>query len=117
MATHRVAWKNDKHAAQWTATLETYAYPLLGELSIQAVDTTLVMKVIEPIWAEKTGDGQSGPWPNRNPFSIGPPCAVIAKAKTRRGGGGTATSFCRLDQRCAKPSTTARCLTPNCPRS
>ena len=53
MATHRVAWKNDKHAAQWTSTLETYAYPLLGELSIQAVDTTLVMKVIEPIWAKK----------------------------------------------------------------
>jgi hypothetical protein len=49
MATHRVAWKNDKHAAQWTSTLETYAYPLLGELSIQAVDTTLVMKVIARI--------------------------------------------------------------------
>jgi Arm DNA-binding domain len=23
IATHRVAWKNDKHAAQWTSTLET----------------------------------------------------------------------------------------------
>ena len=34
MATHRVAWKNDKHAAQWTATLKTYAYPLLGEMSV-----------------------------------------------------------------------------------
>jgi integrase len=53
MAAHRVAWKNDKHAAQWTATLQTYAYPLLGDVSVQAIDTTLIMKVIEPIWATK----------------------------------------------------------------
>jgi Arm domain-containing DNA-binding protein len=25
MTAHRVAWKNDKHAAQWTSTLKTYA--------------------------------------------------------------------------------------------
>jgi hypothetical protein len=36
MATHRVAWKNDKHAAQWMSTLETYAYPVLGDISMQA---------------------------------------------------------------------------------
>ena len=24
---HRPAWKSEKHALQWTATLETYAYP------------------------------------------------------------------------------------------
>jgi integrase len=53
MAAHRVAWKNDKHAAQWVSTLQTYAYPLLGDVSMYAIDTALVMKVIEPIWAEK----------------------------------------------------------------
>jgi hypothetical protein len=53
MAAHRMAWMNDKHAAQWTATLETYACPLIGDVSVQAIDTTLVMKVIEPIWAIK----------------------------------------------------------------
>jgi len=53
MAAHRGAWKNDKHAAQWVSTLQTYAYPLLGDVSMQAIDTALVMKVIEPIWAEK----------------------------------------------------------------
>jgi integrase len=53
MAAHRAAWKNDKHAGQWTATLQTYAYPLLGEVSVQAIDTALIMKVIEPIWATK----------------------------------------------------------------
>jgi integrase len=53
MAAHRAAWKNDKHVGQWTATLQTYAYPLLGDVSVQAIDTALIMKVIEPIWATK----------------------------------------------------------------
>jgi integrase len=53
MAAHRVAWKNDKHAAQWTATLQTYAYPLLGNVAVQSIDTALIMKVIEPIWPTK----------------------------------------------------------------
>ena len=53
MAAHRVAWKNDKHAAQWSATLKSYAYPIIGELPLQLIDTTLVMKVIEPLWSEK----------------------------------------------------------------
>jgi hypothetical protein len=53
MATHRVAWKNDKHAAQWVSTLQTYAYPVLGEVSMQDIDTGVIMKVIEPIWSEK----------------------------------------------------------------
>jgi integrase len=53
MAAHRAGWKNDKHVGQWTATLQTYAYPLLGDVSVQAIDTALIMKVIEPIWATK----------------------------------------------------------------
>ena len=53
MAAHRVAWKNDKHAAQWPSTLKSYAYPIIGELPLQLIDTTLVMKVIEPLWSEK----------------------------------------------------------------
>jgi hypothetical protein len=53
IAAYRVGWKNDKHAAQWPATLKTYAYPVLGDLPLQLVDTTLVMKVIEPLWSKK----------------------------------------------------------------
>jgi hypothetical protein len=26
IASHKTGWKNDKHAAQWPATLTTYAY-------------------------------------------------------------------------------------------
>lgn len=53
MAAHRAAWKNDKHAGQWPATLKTYAYPILGDLPLQLIDTALVMKVIEPLWSQK----------------------------------------------------------------
>src|SRR6516164_2134349 len=41
---HRAGWRNGKHAGQWGATLSTYAYPLLGDLPVQAVDTALVLK-------------------------------------------------------------------------
>ena len=51
---HQDGWKNSKHREQWRATLQTYAYPMLGRLSVQAIDTGLVTKVIEPIWKTKT---------------------------------------------------------------
>lgn len=51
---HRKGWRNEKHADQWRNTLATYASPVFGALPVQAVDTGLVMRVIEPIWGEKT---------------------------------------------------------------
>ena len=50
---HRAGWRNDKHAGQWGATLSTYAYPVIGALSVQAIDIGLVLKVLEPIWSKK----------------------------------------------------------------
>jgi len=50
---HQAGWKNPKHAAQWPATLTTYAHPVFGELPVQAVDVGLVMKALEPIWTTK----------------------------------------------------------------
>jgi integrase len=50
---HRPGWRSDKHAAQWPATIKAYASPMFGALPVQAVDTSLVMKAIEPIWARK----------------------------------------------------------------
>jgi integrase len=50
---HRHGWSNEKHAGQWSATLSTYAYPIIGALPVQAVDTGLVQKVLGPIWTAK----------------------------------------------------------------
>jgi integrase len=51
---HSAGWRNAKHAAQWSSTLETYAYPEIGALPVQDVDTTLVMNILDPIWRTKT---------------------------------------------------------------
>lgn len=53
IASHEPSWKNDKHRAQWRSTLATYCHPVLGALPVGAIDTALVLKVIEPIWATK----------------------------------------------------------------
>jgi integrase len=50
---HRAGWRNDKHASQWGATLATYAYPIIGSLPVQAVDTGLVLRALESIWSTK----------------------------------------------------------------
>jgi integrase len=47
IAAHQAGWRNAKHAAQWMATLSTYAFPIFGRLPVQAVDVGLVMKALE----------------------------------------------------------------------
>jgi integrase len=47
------AWSNAKQAPQWRASLETYAFPLLGPLPVQGIDTDLVSRVLRPIWLTK----------------------------------------------------------------
>jgi integrase len=56
MKAHRAGWRNAKHAAQWEATLATYAEPIIGGLPVQSVDTGLVMKVLE----QEVGDAAGG---------------------------------------------------------
>jgi integrase len=47
-------WKNPKHREQWANTLATYAYPVIGDLAVADVDTGLVLKILKPIWKDKT---------------------------------------------------------------
>jgi integrase len=53
IAAHEAGWRNAKHRQQWRSTLGTYAYPVLGHLPVGAVDTGLVMEVLEAIWTRK----------------------------------------------------------------
>jgi len=50
---HTARWRNDKHAAQWTSTIEAYCEPVIGALPVQDADTGLILKILEPIWAAK----------------------------------------------------------------
>ena len=43
-------WKNPKHRAQWLSTLDTYAFPILGDLPVADVDADGVEEVLKPIW-------------------------------------------------------------------
>ncbi|WP_298372293.1 integrase arm-type DNA-binding domain-containing protein [uncultured Bradyrhizobium sp.] len=51
---HKAGWKNGKHADQWTTTLQTYVYPIFKDTPVAAIDDALVLKVLQPIWEEKT---------------------------------------------------------------
>jgi integrase len=47
-------WSNPKHVAQWSATLESYAYPVIGRMHVADIEQTHILQVLEPIWATKT---------------------------------------------------------------
>ena len=113
IAAHRAGWRNEKHAAQWEATLATYADPVMGKLSVQAIDTGLVLRVLEPIWAAKpeTASRLRG---RIEAVWIGQKYAAIGVAKTPRAGAATWTSYCRPARRCVASSTMPPCLMLSC---
>lgn len=47
-------WKNKKHAAQWRTTIRTYASPEIGKKQIDEITRDDVLKILRPIWEEKT---------------------------------------------------------------
>ena len=54
IAQHEAGWKNAKHAAQWSSTLETYAFPAIGKMLAADIDTPSVLRVLQPIWTDKS---------------------------------------------------------------
>jgi integrase len=49
----RPTWSNPKHAAQWTATLKTYAFPVIGDMAVDSITAADALAVLEPIWTAK----------------------------------------------------------------
>ena len=47
-------WKNSKTAANWRTGMETYAYPVIGEKSIDKVGREDMLRILTPIWSDKT---------------------------------------------------------------
>lgn len=50
---HKRGWKNAKHQAQWLATLETYAFPKIGDKTVDRIESGHVRDVLGPIWLDK----------------------------------------------------------------
>ena len=51
---HQAGWKGQKHVKLWKGTLAKYVEPVIGGLPIASIDTSLVLKVLRPIWETKT---------------------------------------------------------------
>jgi len=54
IAVMEAEWTNEKHAQQWRNTLDKYAAPVIGKILVRDIEHTHVMRVLEPIWLEKT---------------------------------------------------------------
>ena len=52
--TKRAEWTNPKHAAQWEYTLREFAYPVIGQKSLDEIDMEDILKILVPIWNTKT---------------------------------------------------------------
>lgn len=50
---HEKAWKNGKHQNQWIATLTTYAFPKIGDLTVDKIEGPAIREVLIPIWLSK----------------------------------------------------------------
>jgi integrase len=53
MADHESGWRNPKHREQWRTTIARYASPVFGKLPVAAIDETLVLRALKPIWQVK----------------------------------------------------------------
>jgi integrase len=49
-AEHSPTWRNEKHAAQWLASLESYAYPKLGSVPVDHIGAPLVRDALADFW-------------------------------------------------------------------
>ena len=49
----RPTWSNPKHAVQWTSTLKTYAFPVIGDITVDSITAADALAVLEPIWTVK----------------------------------------------------------------
>jgi integrase len=52
-AEHKRGWKNGKHQAQWLATLNSYAFPEIGDMPVNKIESGHVRDVLGPIWLDK----------------------------------------------------------------
>ena len=53
MTEHQKTWRNAKHRAQWKSTLESYAFPSIGDTLVSEVDAPAIRDSLITIWVEK----------------------------------------------------------------
>lgn len=53
LETLKPGWRNAKHAHQWWRTLETFAFPTVGDKPVDTIDAQDILEILQPIWLEK----------------------------------------------------------------
>ncbi|HXP89793.1 MAG TPA: Arm DNA-binding domain-containing protein, partial [Fibrobacteria bacterium] len=46
-------WRSAVHQKQWHSTLQTYAFPVIGALSVKDIETHHIKEILDPIWITK----------------------------------------------------------------
>lgn len=59
---HSGGFTNEKHRKQWTSTLETYVYPLIGNIVIGDLDKSHILKVLLQPVKDKSGKVEGQFW-------------------------------------------------------
>jgi len=54
----RREWSNPKHQRQWTATLKTYARPVIGQKRVDTITTEDILTILKPLWTTRTETGK-----------------------------------------------------------
>jgi integrase len=52
--TMRPQWRNQKHGDQWVATVRSYAFPVIGEMPLDEIETQHILEILTPIWQNKS---------------------------------------------------------------
>lgn len=94
-----------------------YAYPVIGSLPVDVVETAHVMQILQPIWSTKTETASRVRGRIEKVLTIAPRYRSCAPARTPRGGPGISTICCRQRGKLHRLSIMRRCLTPTCRRS
>lgn len=53
IAKNEANWKNRRHRLQWSASLKRYAFPILGDIRVNAIRPSDVLNALSPIWSTK----------------------------------------------------------------
>jgi integrase len=53
IAAHQPGWRSNKHLRQWEQSLASYAYPVLGDMKVDAIETADVLRALAPVWVDK----------------------------------------------------------------
>jgi len=51
-AANQSRWTNEKHRREWISTLKRFAFPVLGNLSVNTIDSSIIYKALAPVVAK-----------------------------------------------------------------